>query len=165
MAAGDPAYWSDVANLVNRPVTRLVQQAVQSISNNTLTALTFGAGSEEIDTHGFHDTATNTSRVTPSVAGYYRVRGLYFSITGADYTLLEASVGKNGAAMAGCGRRVPPLITGAQSIEAGAIVSCNGSTDYIELLVLQTNSGATAKNTNVSSRFVSTLEVEYVRPL
>lgn len=54
---------------------KLFLPSAQSIANNTDTLLAFGAGSESIDTNGFHDTSTNNQRITiPSgYAGKYLV--------------------------------------------------------------------------------------------
>jgi hypothetical protein len=162
MAAGDKAYWSDVANAINPPLVRLVQQAGQSIPDATQTALTFGAGSEDIDTHGFHDTVTNNTRITPNVAGYYEFRGVYY--TGAPTTpvSIDASFRKNGSTSIPSGERV-----NSGAIATGVMATCtqpmNGSTDYMEFMAFQDSSGAV--NTNVSARFTSYVECEYIRPL
>jgi hypothetical protein len=168
VAAGATIDATDITALqgytTGRPLVRLIASGTQSIPHNTQTALTF-TGAEDIDTHGYHDTATNTSRVTPLTAGYYRARGVVYFGTRADYTLLEASIGKNGTTIAPSGRRIPPLITGVQAVEAVAIVSVNGTTDYIEVYGLHINSAAAAQVTNQSGRFSSVLEVEFLRPL
>ena len=54
-----------MANDVNSPKVRLVQQAagVQTIATSD-TTLTFGSGSEDYDTNGWHDETTNPSRIT-----------------------------------------------------------------------------------------------------
>ena len=44
MPAGDNAYWSDVANLVNKPLVRLVQQAADTFTTAVTRSLSFGAG-------------------------------------------------------------------------------------------------------------------------
>lgn len=164
MAAGDRAYWSDVANTINKPLVRLIQAAAQSIPNTTTTALTFGAGSEDIDTHNFHDTVTNNSRITPNVAGYYRVTVTYASVANVA-TQLFAVVGKNGTAgfVQPLVRHTPAATSAAKAVSATAIASANGTTDYFEGLVNQNSGGAL--NTQVGGSVNSVLEVEYLRPL
>jgi hypothetical protein len=75
VAAGDPVESTNITTVedytIRKPLVRLIQSVVQSIPHDTDTAFTFTAGSEDIDTHGFHDETTNPSRITPSVAGYY----------------------------------------------------------------------------------------------
>lgn len=53
------------------PRVALAKTATQSISNATVTAITFGAGTEDYDADGLHDTSSNTSRITAAVAGIY----------------------------------------------------------------------------------------------
>lgn len=166
--AGDPVYASDVETIedytTERPLVRLVQQANQSIPDATLTALTFGAGSEEIETTaGFHDTVTNNSRITPTVAGYYRFSGVYH--TGIPTTLvsIDASFRKNGVTSIPSGTRGFSGSALAQAAMASCIQSMNGTTDYMELMAFQDSAGAA--NTNVSSRFTSFFECEFLRPL
>ena len=161
MAAGDITYWSDVANAIRPPLVRLVATAVQALADNTAVALTFAA--EEIDTHGFHSTVTNTSRVTPTVAGYYEVTGTVFFEAQTTPVVSSAWIRKNGTDnKPAAGRDVP----GAQafSLHTGAtLISMNGTTDYVELMAQQDSAGA--DNTNQSIQFSSVLEVKYVSAL
>jgi hypothetical protein len=162
MPAGDKAFWSDVADAIRPPIVRLIQAAAQSIPNVTTTALTFGAGSEDIDTHNFHDTATNPSRVTPTKAGYYQVTVTYAASSNTA-TQLYAVVMKNGASIQPLVRQTPAATAAAKSVQATAIVSMNGTTDYVEGGCNQ-NSGA-ALNTQVGGGINSTLEVVYLSAL
>jgi hypothetical protein len=160
MAAGDIIFWSDVADAIRPPITRLVQQAVQSAANATNAAITFGAGSEEIDTHGFHDTAVNPTRITPTKAGRYRAAGtVNMAATGA-VTILAAFIGKNGASVQPFVRMKPNATASTPASSATAIVEMNGTTDYVELFVNQTSGGAL--NTQASGGVNSVLELEYL---
>lgn len=166
MPAGDNAFWSDVARALDPPMGRLLQTTVQSgIASAAATAATFGAGSEDLDTHGFHDTAVNTSRVTPNVAGWYRVNGGVALAGATDYTSIEVRVRKNGATNLAPATKYS---SGAGSLTqvavASALVSCNGSGDYFEL-VFQANKTAGTVATVISSQYTTVLEWEYVRPL
>ena len=162
MAAGDKAFWSDVANAIRPPIVRLIQAAAQSIPNVTSTALTFAAGSEDIDTHNFHDTVTNNTRVTPTIAGYYQVTVTYASSANTA-TQLYAVVAKNGAGVQPLVRQTPAATSSAKSVQATAIVSMNGSTDYIEGWANQNSGGAL--NTQVGGGINSVLEVVYLSAL
>lgn len=74
--------------------------ATQAISAATHTAVTFGAGSEDADTSGFHDTVTNPSRLTiPPGLGITQAR-LTFGLVGASTVSgqLIGYVRKNGTA-------------------------------------------------------------------
>jgi hypothetical protein len=160
MAAGDIIFWSDVADAIRPPVTRLVQQAVQSCANATNVQITFGAGSEEIDTHGFHDTAVNTNRITPTKAGRYRVVGTVNMASSAAVTILAAFIGKNGLSVQPYVRAKPAATATTNAASASAIVELNGTTDYVELWVNQTSGGAL--NTQASGGVNSALELEYL---
>jgi hypothetical protein len=165
MPAGDNAYWSDVANTINKPLVRLIQQVAQSMADNTVAALTFGAGSEDIDTHGFHDTVTNNTRITPTVAGYYTARGTMWIALATTTASIEGRINKNGAVWE-INRNKPDTanaIGGSVTVES--LVSMNGSTDYVEFAGMQDDTGGTARLTSVSVGFASTFVLKYERPL
>jgi hypothetical protein len=163
MAAGDKAYWSDISNAISPPIVRLVAQAAQTLSTATQAAITFGAGSEDIDTHGYHDTASNTSRVTPTLAGYYRVRGTVIMAASTTVTGLFAAIGKNGTNLAPSDRDRPNTTSNTTHASAEAIVSLNGSTDYVELNATMTGPATLA--TSAAGSVASVLECQFIRPL
>lgn len=166
MAAGDRIYWTDVDEAIEPPCGRLVQTVAQTgVANNTSTALTFTT--EDLDTHNFHSTSVNTSRVTPTVAGWYMVRG-GGSFTGqTDFTGIEIFIRKNGSSGIPPATRLPHQGTTASTavIQCSALVECNGTTDYFEACFRLNRSGAGNGSTVISSQFASTLEWIYVRPL
>jgi len=168
-AAGDPirATDDDVITQASsgKPLVRLIQQVAQSIPSGISTAITFGAGSEDIDTNGWHDTVTNNTRVTPTVAGYYRVTGGYVTTTSsfAAANSIDCAVAKNGVSAAS-GERQGGATTNTQLMcIAGAILSANGTTDYFECMANQVT--GVAINTHIAQRLSSFLEVEFLRPL
>jgi hypothetical protein len=59
--------------LANPPACRLWHNAAQATTSGARLALAFN--SEEFDTDGMHDTATNNSRITINTAGIYVVHG------------------------------------------------------------------------------------------
>jgi hypothetical protein len=167
--AGGPVQSADVTALAalttGRPLVRLVQQATQSLADNTVTALTFGAGSEVFDTHGFHDVVTNNTRITPSVAGYYRAVGALWIPNATTTASMEARINKNGTVQQ-IGRTKPDTANAiGSSVTVECIVSMNGTTDYVELAGMQDDTGGTARSTSVSTGFSSTFELEFLRPL
>lgn len=146
-----------------KPLLRLVQQSGQSIANNSPTALTFGSGSEEIDTHNWHNEVTNNSRYTPQLAGHYRIN-VTVVMTSATYSQVVAAVAKNGTRVDGQIPMRPDAATGAASgAFATAMLPMNGSTDYVEGFAAFTASGTSS--TNAVAGFRCVLEVEYLRPL
>lgn len=169
-ASGDPVVAADISSLTSytttRPLVRLVAQSTQSIANNTNTAITFGVGSEDIDTHNYHDTASNTSRVTPTLAGYYECFGTIMFGARSDYTNTNAWIRKNGVSnLAGGTRNGAGTASQVYTQVAFAIVSCDGVSDYVELVGNQSNGAAAAQLTNNSTQFSCCFEVRYLRPL
>jgi hypothetical protein len=163
-ATGDEVVAADLTAItdltVSRPLVRMVQTVGQSIADATITALTFTT--EEIDTHGFHDNATNNTRITPNVAGYYDVRGTYFMSTSTSPVSQDCHLRQNGSGSIAPGERG---ISGtiAQSQPTRALLAFNGSTDYVELMAFQDSAGA--NTSNVSSRFSSVFEAIFERSL
>lgn len=147
-----------------RPLVRLIQQASQSFAASTSAALTFGSGSEDIDTHNFHDPSSNTSRITPTVAGYYRVSAtLWLTTSTINNVNFQVFVAKNGSI-------IPPgyrlNFTGGsavRSVSCSSIVSANGTTDYFEAIGQQATAGAIS--TQVGGGVNSVMEAEFLRPL
>ena len=163
-STGDEIVASDVTAIsdltVSRPIVRMVQTVAQSIPDATVTALTFTT--EDIDTHGFHDNSTNNPRITPNTAGYYDVRGTYFTATSTSPVSQDCHLRQNGSGqIAPAERGISGTI--AQSQSTRALLAFNGTTDYVELMAFQDTSGAV--NSNVASRFSSTFECIFVRSL
>src|SRR4051812_6538784 len=128
VAAGDPVESADITTITDyttgKPLVRLTQQAAQSIAT-TNTAITFGASSEDIDTHGFHDTVTNNTRVTPTVAGYYRISATYISAaTVAPF--LAVTIGKNGTVVQPRTQVYHAVTSAVKSVNTSAIQTANG---------------------------------------
>lgn len=170
--AGQPILADDYNYIYNRtvdrPQCRLVQQSAQSLADNTETAITFGAGSEELDTHNMHDTGSNTSRITPPVAGWYRVTGKVYMAANADYNSLECYIRKNGTTPISSRQRVGPnTVSSARSVSTDIIlVSMNGTTDYVELIAVQDDASGNANSTSSNGGSNScTLELVYDRDL
>lgn len=152
---------------VNKGCTRLIQQSAQSLADATDTALTFGAGSEDVDTGGWHDEVTNNTRITPTVAGYYLFTGMLWVPAAADYLSLQVNIRKNGAtALASASRHGPNATSSSRSIQVVTdLVLMNGSTDYVEVMGNQDNSASASRNTTSSGGSTScTFTAQFVRP-
>lgn len=168
VAAGDPILASTINALIsyglNKPSGRIRQGTAQTgIASGATTAVTFAAA-DEVDTGGFHDTVTNNTRVTPTVAGLYRVSG-GVSIAGqTDFTQVQGWIGRNGSSNLAPAHRINPG-TSSQTLvlPTSAMVQVNGSTDYFELYFSATRSGAGNVATAVSSQFACVLEWEWIR--
>lgn len=114
--------------------------ADQTLTNNTLTALTFNT--EYFDTDAFHSTSTNTSRFTvPSgKAGKYHINGfIWWSATSTG--VRNAEVYKNGSAIS-YGSQIGAVTTTAISNTLSYITDL-AEGDYIEIFGYQ-NSGGNA---------------------
>ncbi len=169
--SGDPVRALDITQFeqqtTDRPIVRLLQGAAQSVATATNTALTFGSGSEDIDTHGFHDTTTNNSRVTPtsSFPGYYQITATVWwsSATFNDQTY-QIFIAKNGTTVPPGQRTRSQSGSATQhSIMTTSIQTANGTGDYFEAIVQQQTGGNL--NTQVGGGVNSVLEVVYLRPL
>jgi hypothetical protein len=166
-AAGDEVVSADVSELedltTGKPIGRLVQTVAQTgIASNTATAATFTT--EDLDTHNFHDTGSNTSRATPNIAGIYNVRGS-ISLAGAtDYTILQCLIRKNGSSSLPPAYRSTGVAASAQTLVFGtqAFVDCNGTTDYFEVVLIVSKSAGTI-STVISAQFACVLEWVYER--
>ncbi len=137
---------------LNPGLVRVVQTSVQSIPDNTQTALTF-TGAEDIDVYGFHDPVTNTSRITPNIPGTYLFFGAYFTDSATTGAEIDCSIRKTGGTVLPTGNRDDLPSTLVKSQYAQAIFDMNGSTDYAELMALQNSAGAA--NSRVNARFAS----------
>jgi len=115
----------------------------QNISNNTWTALTFGAGAELWDDGAMHSPTTNSSRITIVEAGRYQVNGelLYTSSNGAGGRY--CSIYKNGAAVSYGSSIYPGHSTENSEYLTLSCVLDLAADDYIELYTKTTTTTAT----------------------
>lgn len=169
MAAGDIVFYVDLQDVIDgslqKPLVKLVQQTLQSFAHNVDTPITFGTSSEIIDTHGFHSETVNNTRVTPTVAGYYRCTGLFFVDSVSTITNYGVVVRLNGTVVAPRQRVQPSAQTFTKSVQVTTTVQVNGSTDFLDLCGYQFDTGAVARNSVVGGSFGSTFEVEFIRGL
>lgn len=169
--AGDTVSAADINAIIaattGKPLVILTQQSAQSLASDTDTAITFGASSEDLDTHGYHDTSTNTSRITPLQAGWYRLKGVVWLAADTDVISFYASIGKNGTIVRRNRLVLASTATASafRALEVNAMQQANGSTDYFELFGRQLQAAAGSLNTNVASSFSCSFECAYERPL
>lgn len=184
VAAGDPILASTVNDLIKygpaRRVCMLQQQAGQTIASSTDTILTFGAGSEVYDDDNWHNTSSNTSRITPTTAGRYKVtiRGVFaFNITIASCNVYLSKNGTiydrggnmkpvNNVTSTTTGTTAGLQYTSNTAVFAGEIVTyvdMNGTTDYLEMGTNQISIAAVSRDTNAAASGRSTFTAELVR--
>lgn len=126
----------------------------QTISHNVDTKLVLPT--EDFDSHGYFDNATNY-RFTPGTAGKYvitsRILGSAHDTTNQYWTL---RIKKNGSTNVSI-NSIQPRGAGASdewSVITSTIVSFNGTTDYVETYVQQTNTGTASKTLGAGSLYV-----------
>lgn len=164
---GDLILAADVNTLIaatyQRPRVKLAQTTGQSFASGTTVPVTFDV--ELADTHNYHSTVSNTSRVTPTKAGVYLCIGTLTLVAATTTTSVHGLIGKNGTGVDGSFRHRPNNTNVNGSVLVVAEVDVNGTTDFIELLGVQVDSGAAARlaATTVGQR--PSLEVVYVRDL
>jgi hypothetical protein len=117
----------------------LSKSGTQTIATATATAITFDT--ENIDTNGFHSTATNTSRITiPSGKdGKYLVTPQVRSEANSTGRRI-AAIYKNGSIILLNQFEQVPSATGSVTIGNSFIISLV-ATDYLELYFTQTSGG------------------------
>lgn len=122
----------------NGPAFNAYANGAQSILNNSVTKVQFGTA--DFNVGSCYDAVTNY-RFTPNVAGYYSVSALAAFTTTPALTSILFYIYKNGSPV-----RLAVGSVVASGNDPGASISgliqMNGSTDYLEIYILQTNSGA-----------------------
>lgn len=172
MGAGDIAYWSDVSLVLYPPVGRLVANSSQSLTDNAQVAIQYAA--EDWDSHDFHSTSVNNTRVTPTVAGIYVVDATFFVSTLVNGVTIDTNLRTNGSTnlapgprlggAAGHGVAASAFSTAnAFSQSVHAQIACDGVSDYWEHMGRQNSGGD--DDTNQSSQFSCVMEWYYLRPL
>lgn len=155
-SSGDELTADYLDRLTYFPVTQLEQQAAQTVANNTDTAVTYGTSSETFDDENWHDVTTNNTRITPNIEGRYYVHfhGTWAGIAEV-ITNTSSYIRKNGTTVISRSGGLKPA-TGASSSSlmipsVETYVDMNGTTDYLETMVVQVNAGATSRDTNNAS--------------
>jgi hypothetical protein len=130
----------------------LTTASTQSLTNNTLTAITFAG--ETFDTDGYHSTSSNTSRITIPVgkAGYYLFTALQtFTTNGTG--VREVRIRTNGTSNYFGLVSVGANSSDGVAIQLSAILNL-AEGDYVEQFALQTSGGPL--NAESGSRFACT---------
>lgn len=131
--AGAPILASDL----NAPTCHLVQQSAQTgWTSNTMTVVTFGSGSEVLDTDTLHDTASNNSRIVIGKRlGWWKISGVYAGASNSATSILRSCISKNGTEIDGSFGGIQLSSTGSLYTVATPtiLVQATSATDYIEL--------------------------------
>ena len=142
-AAATGLAWATPASGASFAGVAVTKTANQSIADTTYTVVSFN--SEDLDVGGYHDNATNNSRLTvPSgKAGYYYA---YFSIAFAGNSSnggsgRRAFIMKNGSVASLCNMQSDVSTTVTKSLTSGNIFNLAVG-DYLEVAAFQTSSSA-----------------------
>lgn len=163
LGAGQIALDTDLSALVTKtyqkPIGRALANINQSVPITTQTAILLQT--EDYDTHGFHSTSVNTSRITPTIPGYYRFFGTAW-FAGSTAVANQTVFRKNGVTNLAPAWRQTGDAIGTHSM--GPIIvtqPMNGTTDYMELTAIL----GVALSTQTSIQFTCHVEWEFVRDL
>jgi hypothetical protein len=140
---------NDIVFLANPPVCSVYNSGSVSVSNATETAVTWN--SENFDTDTMHSTGSNTSRITATTAGKYRVTG-YVEFDANGTGLRYAALKKNGTTYLVLMEKDDPSSGRSTRFNPTWLVSM-AATDYVELVVYQASGGAL--NVTTSSGFTA----------
>lgn len=157
----DDTDWTGIANKTyTKAIGRITRPTTQALADNTVVAIPFTA--EDYDTDAIHSTVTNTTRITPTRAGYYRFIGSAIFSAQATPVFSDWFFRQNGTdQLPGAGRL--PGQTSAFGGVAFATMDFNGTTDYMEFCMRQDSVGA--DDTNSTTPFIPVVEWEFVRDL
>ena len=134
---------------------RVNETAAQSISNNTLTVVTFSV--ERWDTDTIHSTVSNTGRLTATTAGKYVICGnlsMAANATGVRDMIIQL----NGVTQI-MESRLTNLANSAQYLEGCTLYNL-AATNYVEMLIYQNSGGAL--NTSIDANNVPEFSMQKV---
>ncbi len=141
---------------------RVSHDANQSISDNSLTALSFNT--EQYDTNAFHDTATNNSRLTvpTGLGGRYLIVGTVEWAANADANERFAGIRLNASSFLTSSSQ--PAINSASVTTKQVVVAIYelAAGDYVELIVRQQSGGALNALANATA--APTLALHWLAP-
>jgi hypothetical protein len=146
-----------------KPMVKIQAGAAQSFADNTDVATIFAAA-DILDTHNFHDPAVNNTRITPNVAGTYRLQGVVYLTGATTFTTRKLWWRKNGSLNFAPGDQQGNSVNAVfNKLEATTVDTMNGTSDYFELVVNQDNTANAPINSNQGGQFSSTIICEYLR--
>jgi hypothetical protein len=140
--------------LLNPPLLRVAQSAVQSLATGVWTSITFDA--TVIDTYGMHSNSTNNTRAVAIVPGWYWPSGVVAFAANSTSTR-GARFAVNGTPVQGSAQFGPPTATGSLAYAAVSLPLFLNAGDYVELQASQATGGAL--NSLVATDLCSTMSL------
>jgi len=149
--------YADDNFLKNRAICYLLKRKNQTLSHNTVTAVTFNgtanADYEVSDLLGWHDQTTNPTRITPTIAGWYRATAkACFASNSTGYRVIwfDGSIPNQPSPtlQSYLGMIYMPATNGDISYVSAIspLMYFNGAGDYLIMKVVQTSGGDLALN-------------------
>jgi hypothetical protein len=136
---------------------------VASASRDLVSGTTYTAGLagfsylKNLDALNWHNPSVNPDRITPNIAGYYRITVTYQQATVASAGTRQMQVFKNLGRVPGAFLSINDASSNFMNMNGSFIVSMNGSTDYFQIPGIIQVSGVTVTA-------VITVNIEYLRP-
>jgi hypothetical protein len=143
------------------PMPRLL--FVASATRSLVSGTSYTAGSvgftytKQLDPLGWQNPSVNPDRITPKIAGFYRMTATYDSPTVNSVGVRQAQVQKNNVTVPGGFISVGGATSNYLNLNGSFVVSMNGSTDELKLAGILQNSGS-------SVTADVTVAIEYLRP-
>lgn len=156
---------ADVDPFLDPCICHCVQTVVQTgWTSATYTPITFTA--EVVDSHGIHDTGSNTARfIIGTRLGWWKVSGVYVPAANTARTLKRAVLRKNGTEINGSFNgdfeATSSVIVGEES--PVIFVEATNASDYVELCGYMTAASGTL-GTAISASAGSSITLEWKRP-
>lgn len=122
----------DLAAAVAFSGCSLTKSAVQLIPGSTFTPVSFNG--EEYDTDGYHDNATNNSRITAPSEGQHRFTGSIAWATTIEITGVICTLYKNGAEVISARSRLGPVPAGSDIVLRTSQDLLLAEGDYVQLV-------------------------------
>ena len=130
---------------------RAYRNGNQTMVHNTFDVVEYNA--ETYDTQNWYDHSTNF-RYTPQVAGYYKFdAAVFLSGLSTDSTEFQLNFYKNGTVHSRSNRSDDSNYGGQQSTIATDIIQLNGSSDYVDVRLLNYNSSSSNRDLNGASPY------------
>jgi len=142
VAAGGIIYASDINRALRGGAERplcIVRRATMpyAIANN---GAVIPWDVETKDTHGWHDTVTNSSRITPNVAGWIEFEALITWAASSATGRRAVAFRKNGSTTV-YSTIIVGTTTGNTATYGATEFEMNGTTDYVEVFAYQNSGG------------------------
>ena len=157
LAAKDSA--GTVIDVTGRIGARVRKSTAVAVANNTVVVPTFDT--ERWDVGGCHSTSSNTGRLTAPLAGKYGVWAHVAFSTDTDYTSLQVLIRLNGATFLSSDLLNVTYASGERHV--GVSTEWNFAlNDYVEVVVVQVNTGAGAEEIVASQALTPEFALHYL---